>query len=159
MHLAARVSFLLVAVLVVAGCSLLPIPQPSAPVDPDPAAAEPLEKALDAWRAAGIDSYTWTITFACECNAGEPTEVTVVDGVATRARTPSGPIELNELSGLPLTVDALLQRTIDVTKAGGSTGAAWAGTNGVPTQVSMDPNRDVLDDELTVRVKSFDPAP
>ena len=81
----------LLAALLVAGCSLLPVPQPPARAQPGGgSAAEPVGEQLAAWRANGPASYTWEVEFSCECGLSGRKQITVVDGKVTRVQTPTG---------------------------------------------------------------------
>ena len=150
-----------------AACSDLPVPLLPTPT-PGPAAlvsplppfdlGAQLRPAQAAWATTGSTRYTWEISFACECR-GMELRVTVVDGAVTRVRAPDRELARSDVEGFPLTVDALLQRAIDATSAGGSVQGEWSDTTGVPTWMSIDPDPHAVDDELSVTVSRFDPAP
>jgi hypothetical protein len=150
--------FLPLVVVAVAGCSMLPVPQPPARAQPAPP-SDPIVDALKAWQASGIDSYTWQLDVSCECALSGSTEVTVVDGKVTRIRKPGGDVPFASAQAFPLTVDALLQKGIDATTAGRPVAASWPGSNGVPSELSIDRDPNAIDDELSVKVVSFVPAP
>ncbi len=146
--------------LLVAGCSLLPVPQPPARAQPaGGSAAEPVGDQLAAWRANGPASYTWEVEFSCECGLSGRKAITVVDGKVTRVQTPTGDVPLADLAGAPLTVEAVLEAVLEASKQGGDWSGSWAGTDGVPSELSIDPKPDTLDDELSLRVIRLDPAP
>jgi hypothetical protein len=154
----------------VAACSdlplpLLPTPTPEgqlppisimAPLDP----GTDVGRAIAAWDASGIRDYTWVISYACECGAGAngPLEVTVIDGAITHIRTPTKELQEDDLSGFPLTVERVLSAASDATRGGGSARGTW-GANGVPSALVIDYDPHTIDDELTLTVSRFDPAP
>ena len=149
------------AALVLAGCGYVnnPFPPPAQPaVDP---AADPIAAHLDAWRASGIDSYTWQVEFLCECGLSGLRQITVVDGVVTEVRTPTAVVPLDQLEEAPLTVDAVLEAAVEASRVEGATiTGRWADdSNGVPTTLTIDPDPQTLDDELSLRVVRLDPAP
>ena len=114
---------------------------------------------LAAWRANGPASYTWEVEFSCECGLSGRKAITVVDGKVTRVQTPTGDVPLADLAGAPLTVDAVLEAVLEASAQGGDWSGSWSGTNGVPSELSIDPKLNTLDDELSLRVVRFDPAP
>ena len=149
----------IVAALLVAGCSLLPVPQPSALARPAGPVPGTLEEQLAAWRATGPASYTWQVEFSCECGLSGRKEITVVDGKVTKVQSPTGEIPLSDLADAPLTVDAILVKGLEATKNGGGVTGSWSGTNGLPSELSIDPVPNAIDDELSLRVVRLDPAP
>lgn len=158
------VFLLAVVATVVSACADLPFPLGGTPPPPAHAVAQgpgqdPYVEALQAWQATGIHDYTWQLDFACECGLSGPNQVTVVDGKVTKVVKPSGPVPLDQLSGVPLTVDGLLQEAITVSKAGGAVGATWPGDNGVPSELHIDPKQNTIDDELDVAISNFQPTP
>jgi hypothetical protein len=147
------------AALVVAGCSLLPVPQPPARAQAQPGGQDPMVEALQRWRASGITDYTWQVEFACECGLSGTWVVTVEDGKVAKALKPNGEVATGPVPDVPLTVDALLTKAQEAYGAGAAGGATWPGDNGVPSELTIDPKPNVVDDELSVKVVRFDPAP
>ena len=150
--------------LLVSACADLPFPLGGTPAPPAHAVAvgpggDPYVEALQAWQATGIHDYTWQLDFACECGLNGPTQVTVVDDKITQVVKPSGVVPLDQLEGVPLTVDGLLQQAITVSKAGGAVGGTWPGDNGVPSELHIDPKQNTIDDELNVTISNFQPTP
>lgn len=157
--------------LLIAGCSLLP-PSLGGPATvttggshpaqtPSPsgaATAAGIEAQRAAWTAAGIRSYTWTVSYGCECSLNGPVTVTVVDGKVAAAKDAQGvAIDLQTFRAFPMTLDALWDQA---TKAidGGGTASITEGSGGVPKAVTLDPIPNAIDDELYVTVFSFTPA-
>ena len=156
--------FVALVALVVSACADLPFSLGGTPAPPaHPVAGgpggDPYAEALQAWQATGIHDYTWQLDFACECGLNGPTQVTVVDDRVTKVVKPSGAVPLDQLSGVPLTVDGLLQEAMTVAKAGGAVGATFPGDNGVPSELHIDPKQNVIDDELDVTMSNFQPTP
>ena len=151
--------------LIVGGCSLLPSPATPNPVNVPPAtAASPtvdpsstLAQAQAAWAAAGIHDYTWVIGYSCEC-AGAMLQVTVVDGKPTQVKSLQKVLNSSDVTGYPLTVDALLEKAADGVRGGGTVRGTYD-PNGVPTQLTIDFVPNAVDDELSFGRVSFDPAP
>jgi hypothetical protein len=152
-RIAALLAVALVAVAV-AGCSLLRLPNPSPVAPPD---AE-LAAHHQAWMSRGIASYAWTISFGCECAINGPVEVTVTGGVATAATMDGRPVPLAQVSAFPLTVDAVYAKARAALDGGGTITPAW-GSGGLPTAILIDPIPNAVDDELSVTVNAFVPAP
>jgi hypothetical protein len=106
-----------------------------------------LLRAQSRWERSGIDDYTYTISWICECGLNQgPVEVTVENGQVV-----GGPRE-----GYG-TIDALfemLQEAID--HPADSVTAAFEETYGYPTEGRMDYIHNAIDDELEFEVLSFD---
>lgn len=148
---------LVAAALLVTGCGLLPVPTPGPATAPGGVTAADLAAHRQAWTWRGITSYTWTVSFGCECMIDGPVEVTVAGGVATSATMAGAPIPVAQLSGFPLTVDALHAKAQAALDGGGTVTAIW-GSGGLPATMLIDPIRNAVDDELSVTVTSFAPA-
>lgn len=143
----------LVAVaLLVAGCGLVPFVTPS-PVNP----RADLAAHRQAWTSRGVTTYAWTVSFGCECVINGPVEVTVAAGVATDATMSGAPIPIAQLSGFPLTVDALYAEAQAALDGGGTITATW-GDGGLPATILIDPIPNAVDDELSVTVTTFVPS-
>lgn len=145
---------LLAAALLLSGCSLLRLPTPS------PAVARPdadLAAHRQAWTARGIDSYTWTLSFGCECMINGPVRVVVTGGVATAVTMDGKAVPLDQVQGFPLTVEALYAKAQAALDGGGSVTPTW-GSGGLPTAMLIDPIPNAIDDELSVTVTALVPA-
>lgn len=126
------------AVLGVAGCA-----------SPGPAAGA--VDARDAWRASGIDTYSFTITsscgerlmigtFAVQVADGEITSVEGLDEPGRRAA------DVDSLPEVVPTIGGLLDRLVAL-DASELREATFDPGTGVPTHVLIDPVADAIDDE------------
>jgi hypothetical protein len=155
-------------VLFLAGCGLLPwgLGGPGGPASSGPVVGDPsLPAHLAAWRAAGTTSYQWDVSFGCECMLSGPVRITVVDGKATEVRTPGRLVPLDDVTGFPLTIDDLYAKAQAAIDGGGTVSAEWGsipgwqGAAAIPSKLLIDPIKDAIDDELSVSVLGFSPAP
>ena len=157
---------LVVLATVVGACGLLPfgalMPSGGAPPMPvgTPTAAVRADLAdhLAQWRARGLASYGWTVSFGCECSINGPLAVTVTGGVPVKAVTQGAVVVIRDVSAFPLTVDALYVQAIAALDGGGTVTVTW-GDGGIPTRILIDPIPNAIDDELTVTVTAFAAAP
>ncbi len=145
--------------LFVTGCSLLPITNvPTVPSPPLAAAVlDDLAAQHALWTAQAVTSYTWTVSYACECSLGGPTTITVVDGTVTSATNAGKPLDLSVFGGFPLTVDGLYDQATAALLHGGHVTGTWGGL-GVSAKVNIDPEPQAIDDELFVTVIDLVPA-
>jgi hypothetical protein len=155
---------LLPLVLFLVGCSLTPWGLLSSPpAQPAPTSDGQLAEGRARWQAAGIRSYHWRVAFGCECLlSGGPVQVTVVDGLVTDVAGPRGPVQLEDVAGFPLTVDAVFEQAQQAIDGGGTADATWSGVGnafGIPGTLLIDPIKQAVDDELSVSVQSFEPTP
>lgn len=148
---------LVVLALVVAGCELLPLASPIPAIPAGPEAAE-IAAHQRAWQQLGVRSYTWQVTFGCECGLSGPTSINVVDGAATTASNPAGPINMDDASAFPFTVDALFAEALRTIANGGAVKVTWDPATGLPKTMFLDRDLRAIDDELSVSVDSFQPA-
>lgn len=141
----------------------VPTPVPTSVPTPAPATgtpapgAGPFTAALAAWQARGIDSYTWQVSFGCECLLNGPVTIVVEGGTVTGVSASGSTFGADQLTGFPLTVDAVLARAIDAIAGGGTADVTWR-QDGLPETLRLDPVKDAVDDELTVSVLAFAPA-
>jgi Family of unknown function (DUF6174) len=150
------------ALLLLAGCSLLP---GSTPTVPEPVAVPPagpigpgdLAAQRAIWDAQAIDDYRWDVSFECECLLNGATTVTVVDGIATGALNNGQPVELAGIEGFPLTIEAVFDAAAATLRGGGTVDATW-GAGGLPTRLRLDRDVQAVDDELGIVVGSVTPA-
>lgn len=141
--------------LVTAACSFLP------GMTPDRRTELQREVAGHAarWELAGIDSYSFTITRACFCppEFSGPFRVTVESGAVTAVTYEGQPVAGNTVAGVPLTIDAVFVTLLSLGPEASLTGT-WDDTRGYPTDVSVDPIPNAVDDEFTIRIEDFEPA-
>jgi hypothetical protein len=155
---------LLPLVLALAGCGILPWPMTGAASSAQPplrasVTLDELAARRAAWAASGPGTYTWRVSYSCECAVSGPVTITVVDGIATRATGEGGVIALDRLTGFPLTVTALLDRAIEAVQGGGEVTATWQGPVGAPNAMLLDPIPNAVDDEVSVTVVGLVPGP
>ena len=159
-------------VVLLAGCSMLPGALPTQPsterigppevvappvLAPGPIGPADLEAQLGVWQAQGIDDYTWEVAFGCECMFNGPTTIMVVDGEAVKAVSNGEPVNLADIEGFPLTLDAVFAEAATTMQGGGKVTAEWA-RNGLPKQLNLDRDVRAIDDELGISVISVTPA-
>jgi hypothetical protein len=153
---------LVVLATLVSACGLLPfgvlMPSGGQPALP-PGTATTAVRAdladhLAQWRARGLTSYDWTVSFGCECAYNGPVAVTVAAGAPVKVAAKDFPATLAQLSAFPLTVDAVYAQALAAIDGGGSVTATW-GDGGVPASMLIDPIPNAVDDELTVTVSAF----
>ena len=93
------------------------------------------------------------------CELSGPLEITVVDGAPTKVVGQQGEVDLADLAGFPLTVDAVLQEGIDAIDKGGRVDVEWSARQGVPSSITIDRMPRAIDDELILEVAGLVPAP
>jgi len=164
------------AAALVAGCGSLPAPfaalvppdalhpndpaQPVAPAVPAAATADPavlgdlgLHRAT--WKRLGIDDYSMTVIYGCDCDlAGRPIVVTVAGGQLVSASDAGVALDLDRLIGFPATVDALFDYAASNANAG-KIEFAWDDELGLPTAIGIDPDLEARDDEVRIAVQDF----
>jgi hypothetical protein len=157
------------ASVALAACSLLPPPfgtmpgtiPGAVPASPAPTGTTRDEIATQRarWRATGIDSYRWTISYMCECGLPSPIQVTVADGTVMAVTDANGRVPIASLSFVPLTVEAMYEKARLTLDHGGIVTAEWNPITGRPISITFDPLPQAIDDELMVSVGSFQPMP
>jgi hypothetical protein len=149
--------------VVVGACAGLPFmgtpPPAGRAVAQPPDSSDPYRDAEAAFESLGIRDYTWQATFACECVLSGPVTITVAGDRATRVTTLRGEIPVGQLKAFPLTIEALLDQVILANDRHEAVGASWARNDGIPSEVHFDPDPNAVDDELSLTVSRFDPAP
>jgi hypothetical protein len=159
--------------LLVAGCALLPGPLGKAgpteptgdPTQPQPAVAATiaaqqiaLNLAAERWAAAGTDDYRLDLGFLCSCALPARVLVEVVDGVPTATDGDGKPLDADALALTPVTVDQLFAEGRRAHAGGGTVGATFDPTTGVPARLDIDYLPQAIDDELSIVVNGFEPA-
>ena len=133
--------------------------QPTAVAPADPAKRNDLEAHREAWTAAGIDDYTMTVIYGCECGlAGRPIDVTVKGGQLVSAHESGAALDPAILTGLPATVDALFAYGDRFANAG-KIEFAWDRRFDFPTAIGVDPDLAARDDEVRIAGTGFKPLP
>lgn len=140
--------------LVLAGCSMLEFLSP----DPATESQRRLAAAAELWERAGIDDYRFTIVRGCFCPADGPSDVTVRDGVVTEVRRGGVPIDPAELPGVPLTIPAVFDLLRGL-RPEAEFVATYDPETGVPTDVSVDPIPNAIDDEFGLTITNVVPLP
>ena len=163
--------FLAVALaLLVAGCALLPAPfgtaapaaQPGDPTQAGPAVNTEqiaLNLAAERWAAAGIDDYRLDLGFLCACALPARVIVEVVDGVPTVTDGDGTALDADTLAMTPVTMDQLFAEARKAVANGGTVGATFDPLLGVPQRLDIDYLPQGIDDELSIVVNAFEPAP
>jgi hypothetical protein len=120
-------------------------------------AGDAYQERLDAWRAANVTSYVWTLEASEPVFGPHQVSVRVRDGEPVRAVANGKrvPIEGNEVRGVPVTVDALIQWLVRYADSAKSVQVRWNEHVGYPALISLD-HSDAIDDEVTFRVVSFE---
>ena len=158
---------LLAALLVpLAGCpapvevEVEPAGVPASPKPTGGVAAEPaaLEDAVQRWEDAGLESYTMTLRRVCFCLVPDftgPFEVTVRGGEITSVVLEGDAVELDRAETVEdlfdLLEDAYAQRAESVE-------ATFDPTYGYPTNLSIDYEAQLADEEIGYLVSDFRPA-
>jgi hypothetical protein len=138
--------------------ALEPAP-PTAVAPADPATLNELGAHRAAWTATGIDDYTMTVIFGCECGlAGRPIDITVKGGQLVSAHESGAALDPAILTGFPATVDALFAYGDRFANAG-KIEFAWDRRFDFPTAIGVDPDLDARDDEVRIAVTAFSPLP
>ena len=155
--------------LLVTGCALLPAPfgqrAPEAspvPVQPsgDPTEADPsVAAAAASWAAAGIGDYRLDLGFLCACALPPRVIVEVVDGVPTATDADGRPLDAAKLAMTPVTLDQLFAEVRRAQEAGGIVTATFDPVTGLPSRLDIDYLPQGIDDELSIVVNAFEPAP
>ena len=138
-------------VVLVAGCSLLPIGSPG----PGGTAAAEIAAHQQQWEVQGIRSYRWKVAYLCECPGGT-FSVTVIDGAVTGVVDDSGAAIVDR--ALPLTIDALFAQAAQTIAGGGTVQAEWDAPSGLPRSMVLDPVPKAIDDELSMQLVAFEPT-
>ncbi len=108
-----------------------------------------------AWRASGIDSYVWQVSYSCLCQMTTPVEITVVDGRVTSVTSLDKRPSMDGTEVFPLTVDSLYEQARETIAGGGAVVATWKAGSDVPATLTLDPIPRAVDDELLISVDSF----
>jgi hypothetical protein len=155
--------------LLVAGCALLPgpfgttAPEGSAvPVLPSQDPTEPnasLAAAAVSWANLGIDDYRLDLGFLCACALPPRVIVEVVDGVPTATDGDGKPLDADKLAMTPVTVDQLFAEVRRAQEGGGVVKATFDPVTGLPSRLDIDYLPQAIDDELSIVVNAFEPAP
>ena len=155
--------------LLAAGCALLPGPfETSAPEGSpvpilpagDPTDAEAaLAAAAASWATAGIDDYRLDLGFLCACALPPRVIVEVVDGVPTVTDADGKPLDAEKLAITPVTLDQLFAEIGRAQEGGGIVHATFDPVTGLPNRLDIDYLPQGIDDELSIVVNAFEPAP
>ena len=140
---------LLPALLALAGCSDM--------TGPDDAAAL-LEHNRAIWSGAGVTSYRYTITRACECTpeSAGPVTVEVRNGLVVDRRYESGAAVSPQYSEVFTTVPGLFDIIQEaVTLPAASLSVRYNEDYGYPESIAIDWVAGAVDDEVSYRVGSF----
>ena len=140
---------LLPALLALAGCTDA--------TGPDDAAAL-LEHNRSVWSGAGITSYRYTITRACECTpeSAGPVTVEVRNGLVVDRRYESGAAVSPQYSEVFTTVPGLFDIIQEaVTLPAASLSVRYNQDYGYPESIAIDWVAGAVDDEVSYRVGSF----
>ena len=133
--------------------------QPTAAAPADPAKLNELQARRETWTAAGIDDYTMTVIYGCDCGlAGRPIDITVKGGQLVSAREAGQDLDPAVLTGFPATVEALFAYGDRFANAG-KIEFAWDRRFDFPTAIGVDPDLDARDDEVRIAVTDFAPSP
>lgn len=116
-------------------------------------AANELERNRDLWQQEGPAQYSYVVTFDCFCpeeSRGQFAVSVGVDGTSLRrldSADPSTPPTDPSIDGLFEYIESHLDSDwLEV---------QYSDATGHPISISVDPTRDVFDDELAVRVSDF----
>ena len=167
--------------LLVTGCAMLPGPagtsapggspvpmlptgDPTEAGDPtdagDPTEAEAsLAAAAASWATVGIDDYRLDLGFLCACALPPRVIVEVVDGVPTATDGDGKPLDADKLAMTPVTLDQLFAEVRRAQEAGGVVNATFDPVTGLPSRLDIDYLPEGIDDELSIVVNAFEPAP
>ena len=155
--------------LLVAGCALLPAPfgtsapegspVPILPAGDSTEAEGSLAAAAAAWATAGIDDYRLDLGFLCACALPPRVIVEVVDGVPTVTDRDGKPLDPDKLAVTPVTLDLLFAEVRRAQEAGGVVTATFDPVTGLPSRLDIDYLPQGIDDELSIVVNAFEPAP
>jgi hypothetical protein len=176
--LTAPISAIAVAIaIVVWGCGAIPNPlatatppdalhpKPPAAVDPaavpspDPTKLDEVARQRAVWAQQGIHTYRLTLLFGCECGlaGGQPVEATVVDDRLTGVSAMGRALDLDEVTGYPMTVDQLFDYA-DRNAGAGKLELKYDEHLGYPIALGVDPDLNARDDEIRVAVAKLVPA-
>ncbi len=111
------------------------------------------------WAAAGIDDYRLDLGFLCACALPPRVIVEVVDGVPTVTDGEGKPLDADKLAMTPVTVDQLFAEVRRAQEAGGVVKATFDPVTGLPSRLDIDYLPEGIDDELSIVVNAFEPAP
>ncbi len=116
-----------------------------------------LERAEAKWRERGPKSYTYGVMLTCLCSP-KGMDVRVVDGRAQLPDTATAATKgFHEAYG---TIEALFERIRRAIDAGGHrVNVKYHDELGYPISAVLDPRRDVIDDEVFIRVTGFRALP
>ena len=149
---AVRTLALVTLAVLLAACSFLP----GASLSPRDLALRDLAVHQAQWQSKGPASYSFTITRQCFCPS-DPLDVVVVDGVATKVTVAGkAPTEF-QVTGVPLTIQALFALVAAQDEAADMT-VEWDAGFGYPTSVQVDPIENAIDDEFGYTITNFKPA-
>lgn len=158
------VPFLTFAVaLLVAGCALLPGPfaktKPEGSPVPIGDERVALNLAAERWAAVGTDNYRLDLGFLCACAVPPRVIVEVVDGVPTATDGDGKPLDADKLAFTPITIDQLFAEGRKALTNGGTVDVALDPLTGLPNRFDIDYLPQAIDDELSIVVNAFEPAP
>lgn len=140
--------------LVIAGCSALEFLNP----DPGTEAQRRLAAAAALWARTGIDDYRFTIVRGCFCPAEGPSVVTVRDGVVTEVLRGGVPIDPADLPRVPLTIPAVFELLRGL-GPDAEFEATYDLVTGAPSEVSVDPIPNAIDDEFGLTISDLTAQP
>lgn len=127
-------------------------PTPEPPLI-DTAALDALEAARSLWDSAGIDTYEYTYSRACECSETEwgPNTVIVVDGAVVGVFGPSGaPVEASDY-----TIDELFDLSEASIRRGEPSANEYQSELGYPFLVSLDVEAQAYDGGFAFGITNF----
>ncbi len=133
-------------------------PTPTPVPDGRPTQAE-LDAARAAWNAAGYTHYEYRYFLGCFCFGPHDVELEVLNGKVVAIRDPATGRDLNvEFADLYLSVDQLFDRIQSDLVGTHRLDVQFDTETGHPTEYSVDPVRELADDELTVRIDNLRPV-
>jgi hypothetical protein len=117
----------------------------------------------DLWLALGIQNYDFVYQISCFCaiQGPNPAKLSVREGAVTNVAAPDSTISLGvtpPLSSYP-TVDSLFS-ILEAAQKATPTGVTveFDPTYHYPSKISVDPNKNTADDEITYSVLKFTPV-
>jgi hypothetical protein len=146
-------SVLVVASLLVAGCSLIPNPLPSGA-----ALAADLRAAQQRWAAKSVDTYQLTMRYYCLCPFQEAVRVSVEDRRVTAVNLLDGrPADPEDVNWYPLLVESAF-RTVEENLGADEIEVTFDPDFGFPSHVSANPDTETYDEEVNFDVTDFVPG-
>ena len=126
---------------------------------PDPTKLDEVARQRALWAQQGIHTYRLTLMFGCECGlgGGQPVEATVVDDRLSGVSAMGRALDLDEVTGYPMTVDQLFDYA-DRNAGAGKLELKYDAQFGYPIALGVDPDLDARDDEIRVAVTKLVPG-